>query len=301
MGGTDLAADPDQQALDDLIERALAEDIGAGDVTVEATIPKTLRFRGVMAARQDMVVAGLDFARQVFARLVPDLQWFPQSTDGAKVGEGAVLAELEGPAGPLLTAERTALNLMQHLSGIATLTRSYVDRLAGSKATLLDTRKTIPGLRRLEKYATRMGGAKNHRMGLYDAVLIKDNHIAVYAAPQGAQSDKNLAGRNSAVMEVVRRARMSTQAQIEVECDTLAQVDEAVAAGADMILLDNMKPDTLREAVKRIAGRAKTEASGGVTLETIRAIAETGVDFISVGRLTQSAPAVDIGLDWAEA
>jgi nicotinate-nucleotide pyrophosphorylase (carboxylating) len=287
-----LAADPDQQALDDLIERALAEDIGDGDVTVAATIPKTLRFRGVMAARQDMVVAGLDFARQVFARLVADLKWSARSVDGTKVGAGAVLAELEGDAGSLLTAERTALNLMQHLSGVATLTRSYVDRLAGTGATLLDTRKTIPGLRRLEKYATRMGGARNHRMGLYDAVLIKDNHIAVYAAPQGAAT-----GKNSAVMEVVRRARLSTKAEIEVECDTLEQVDEAVAAGADMILLDNMDLATLREAVKMAAGRVPLEASGGVNLETIRGIAETGVDFISVGRITQSSPAVDIGLD----
>jgi nicotinate-nucleotide pyrophosphorylase (carboxylating) len=193
------------------------------------------------------------------------------------------LAEMEGPARGLLTAERTALNLLQLLSGIATLTSQYVERIRGTGCTLLDTRKTIPGLRRLSKYATRCGGAANHRMGLYDGVLIKDNHIAVCGG----------------VGEAVRRAKAQGRPNIEAECDTLDQVAEAVEAGADIVLLDNMGPDILRRAVAIVAGRAKTEASGGVTLDTIRAIAETGVDFVSVGRITQSAPAVDIGLDWS--
>jgi nicotinate-nucleotide pyrophosphorylase (carboxylating) len=193
-----------------------------------------------------------------------------------------VITLLEGPAAGLLTAERTALNLLQHLSGIATLTRRYADAIAQSKAILLDTRKTIPGLRQLAKYATKLGGAQNHRMGLYDGVLIKDNHIAVCGG----------------VTQAVERAKAATDLTVEVECDRLDQVADAVAAGADIILLDNMTTAQLREAVTLIAGRSKTEASGGVTLDSIAGIAATGVDFISVGRLTQSAPAVDIGLDW---
>ncbi len=272
-----------EAAVTRLIADALAEDVGPGDVTSQSVIPADLRFSGVMAAREDMVVAGMPFAKLVFDVVVPDAVFTPLVKDGDKIGPGAILARMEGPARGLLTAERTALNLLQHLSGIATLTRTYVDAIQGTGATLLDTRKTIPGLRQVAKYATRMGGAKNHRMGLYDGVLIKDNHIAVCGS----------------VGEAVRRAQLAKTGNVEVETDTLEQVAEAVAAGADIILLDNMTPATLRQAVAIVAGRAKTEASGGVTLESIRAIAETGVDYISVGRLTQSARAVDIGLDWA--
>ncbi len=272
-------------SLHRLIDIALAEDIGAGDVTSTAVIPADLVFRGAMVAREPMVVAGLPFAAEVFRKVVPAARFEPSAADGERLPAGAVLARLEGPAQGLLTAERTALNLLQHLSGIATLTRRYVDAIAGTGAQLLDTRKTIPGLRLAAKYATRMGGARNHRMGLYDGVLIKDNHIAVCGS----------------LGEAVRRAKVVQGVKIEVECDTLQQVAEAVEAKADIILLDNMGPELLARAVKLIDGKAKSEASGGVTLESIRAIAESGVDFISVGRLTQSAPAVDIGLDWSAA
>ncbi|WP_096702496.1 carboxylating nicotinate-nucleotide diphosphorylase [Magnetospirillum sp. 15-1] len=272
-----------------VILAALAEDTGADkggegeDITSASVIPADLRFKGVMAARHTMVIAGMPVAEEVFRLVVPEARFTALVADGDKVEAGTVLAEMEGPARGLLTAERTALNLLQLLSGIATLTRQYVERIDGTGCTLLDTRKTIPGLRRLSKYATRCGGAANHRMGLYDGVLIKDNHIAVCGS----------------VAEAVRRAKAQGRPNIEAECDTLDQVAEAVAAGADIVLLDNMAPDILRRAVAIVAGRAKTEASGGVTLDTIRAIAETGVDFVSVGRITQSAPAVDIGLDWS--
>ena len=271
-----------------VISAALAEDVGGSDwtrhdITSAAVIPAELRFKGVMAARHAMVVSGLPVAAEAFHLVVPEARFFARVGDGDRVPPGTVLAEIEGPARGLLTAERTALNLLQLMSGIATLTRQYAECIEGTGCTLLDTRKTIPGLRKLSKYATRCGGAKNHRMGLYDGVLIKDNHIAVCGG----------------VAEAVRRARDAKLPNIEVECDTIEQVEQAVAAGADIVLLDNMGPDTLRRAVKLVAGRAKTEASGGVTLETIRAIAETGVDFVSVGRITQSAPAADIGLDWS--
>ncbi|HMA51945.1 MAG TPA: carboxylating nicotinate-nucleotide diphosphorylase [Magnetospirillaceae bacterium] len=271
-----------QAAADRVIDAALAEDVGAGDVTSQAVIPADLEFHGVMAAREKMVLAGLPLVAEVFHRVVPEAKVTFQCADGGTVEAGAVIALLDGPAAGLLTAERTALNLLQHLSGIATLTRRYADSIAQSKAVLLDTRKTVPGLRQLAKYATRLGGAQNHRMGLYDGVLIKDNHIAVCGS----------------VKEAVARAKATTTLPVEVECDRLDQVADAVEAGADIILLDNMTTAQLREAVGLIAGRAKTEASGGVTLETISGIAATGVDYISVGRLTQSAPAVDIGLDW---
>ena len=271
-----------QAAADRLIEAALAEDIGAGDITGSAVIPADVQFHGVMAAREKMVVAGLPLVAEVFRRVVPEAKVTFQCADGGTVEAGAVITLLDGPAAGLLTAERTALNLLQHLSGIATLTRRYADAIAQSKAILLDTRKTVPGLRQLAKYATRLGGAQNHRMGLYDGVLIKDNHIAVCGG----------------VRPAVARAKAATTLPVEVECDRLDQVADAVEAGADIILLDNMTNAQLREAVALIAGRAKTEASGGVTLETIAGIAATGVDYISVGRLTQSAPAVDIGLDW---
>jgi nicotinate-nucleotide pyrophosphorylase (carboxylating) len=282
--------------LDDarrVIAASLAEDVGAadfahadlhsGDVTSATVIPAELRFKGVMAARHPMVVAGLPVAAEAFRMVVPEARFFARAADGDRVVAGTVLAEIEGPARGLLTAERTALNLLQLLSGIATLAAEYVEAIRGTGCTLLDTRKTIPGLRRLSKYATRCGGAKNHRMGLHDGVLIKDNHIAVCGS----------------VAEAVRRAKAANLPNIEVECDTLEQVREAVEAGADIVLLDNMGPETLRQAVALVAKRCKTEASGGVRLDTIRAIAETGVDFVSVGRITQSAPAADIGLDWS--
>lgn len=265
------------------IQAGLDEDVGAGDITSATVIPADLRFTGVMQARHAMVVSGLAVAAEAFRMVVPEARFAAKVADGQAVAAGTVLAEIEGPARGMLTAERTALNMLQLLSGIATLTRQYADRIKGTGCTLLDTRKTIPGLRKLSKYATRCGGAQNHRMGLYDGVLIKDNHIAVCGGVGAA----------------VRAAVLADLPMIEAECDTLAQVAEAVEAGAHIVLLDNMTPDLLRQAVALVAKRCKTEASGGVTLETIRAIAETGVDYVSVGRITQSAPAVDIGLDWS--
>lgn len=271
-----------------VIQAALDEDTGGlglekGDITSATVIPADLRFKGVMQARHPMVVSGLPVAAEAFRMVIPEARFAAKAADGQMVAAGTVLAEIEGPARGLLTAERTALNLLQLMSGIATLTRQYADKIAGTGCTLLDTRKTIPGLRKLSKYATLCGGAKNHRMGLYDGVLIKDNHIAVCGGVGAA----------------VRAAKDAGLPNVEAECDTLEQVAEAVEAGADIVLLDNMGPDLLRRAVALVAGRAKTEASGGVTLDTIRAIAETGVDYVSVGRITQSAPAVDIGLDWS--
>jgi len=230
-----------------------------------------------------VVVVGLDIAAAFFRALDPQVRFEQLAGDGDAVAAGAVLMRLEGSARALLAAERSALNTLQHLSGIATLTRRYAEAIAGTGATLLDTRKTVPGLRVLEKYAARMGGAENHRMRLDDGVLIKDNHVAVCGG----------------VVEAVRRAReANTGLPVQVEVDRIEQIEAALAAGADRLLLDNMPPPLLREAVELVRGRVPLEASGGVTLETIRAIAETGVDYISVGRITQSAPAVDIGLDY---
>ncbi len=285
----DLAPPLDAVEMARAIETALAEDLGrvdaSADITSTSVIPADVRFNGVMRARELMVVAGLPIAERVFARLDSAIVFEPLVEDGAQVESDTVIARISGPARALLAAERVALNFLQHLSGIATVTRTYVDAIAGTGCVLLDTRKTTPGLRRMEKYATRIGGARNHRMGLYDAILIKDNHLAVAGS----------------VKTAVERARAAGYTAIEVECDTLEQVREAVEAGATRVLLDNMDLPTLREAVLIVDGRAETEASGGVRLETIRAIAETGVDYISVGRITQSAPAVDIGLDWAAA
>ncbi|HEC14138.1 MAG TPA: carboxylating nicotinate-nucleotide diphosphorylase [Rhodospirillales bacterium] len=265
-----------------IIDAALAEDLGRdGDITSNAVIPEDARLDLVMAAREDIVVCGLDIAAEVFRRLAPQARIKCEIPDGTPVVAGTALMRLEGPARGLLAAERTALNLVQHLSGIATLTRTYVEAIEGTGAVLLDTRKTVPGLRDLAKYAARMGGAANHRMRLDDGVLIKDNHIAV-------------AGGAGAAM---RRAVKAGLTHIEVECDTVEQVTQALDAGAGRVLLDNMDLAALRRAVAVNAGRAKLEASGGVNLKNIRAIADTGVDFISVGRITQSAPAVDIGLD----
>jgi len=270
------------EELDAFVTSTLAEDVGSGDVTSEATIPESAHFRAAIAAREDMVVAGLPLAIALIERLAPDARVTVAHQDGEKIAKGEVIAHVEAPARALLTAERSALNILQHLSGIATNTRTYVDLIAGTGAKLLDTRKTIPGLRLVEKYAVRMGGGHNHRIGLYDAVLIKDNHIGVAGG----------------VTAAVKACRAHTDLKIQVECDTLAQVSEALAAGADSLLLDNMGPDRLCEAVALVDGRVPLEASGGVRLDTIRAIAETGVDYISVGRLTQSSPAIDIGMDF---
>ena len=268
------------------VTATLGEDLGPGcDVTSQAVIPPDARFSAMMDTRDAITVAGLDIAAAFFRRLDPEAVIEPLVEDGARVGKGTILMRINGRARALLTAERSALNTVQHLSGIATLTARYVDKIVGTGAVLLDTRKTIPGLRVLEKYATRMGGARNHRMGLWDAAMIKDNHVAVAGG----------------VAEAVRRARDAGVAQIIVEIDHIDQIEPALAAGATRLLLDNMAPSMLRGAVTLVGGRVPTEASGGVTLETIRAIAETGVDFISVGRLTQSAPAADIGLDFAVA
>ena len=272
--------------VDAFVRSVLAEDLGGKtDVTSEAVIPAEARFTGVMRTRDAIVIAGLEIAEAFFRALDPDVAVERLAADGNKVAKGAGLIRLEGAARAMLTAERAALNTVQHLSGIATLTRAYVDRIAGTGATLLDTRKTIPGLRVLEKYATRMGGAKNHRMSLWDAAMIKDNHVAAAGG----------------VGEAVARAKAAGIAEIIVEVDRVDQIEPALAAGATRLLLDNMSPATLRGAVTLVGGRVPTEASGGVTLETIRAIAETGVTYISVGRITQSAPAADIGLDFAAA
>jgi nicotinate-nucleotide pyrophosphorylase (carboxylating) len=273
--------------IDGFIAATLAEDLGIGlpggghDVTSESVIGASDRFAGVMDSRDAITVAGLPIAAAFFRALDPAMQIEILAEEGQQIAPGTDLMRLSGNARAMLTAERSALNTVQHLSGIATMTRQYVDAMAG-KATLLDTRKTIPGLRHLEKYATRMGGAKNHRMGLWDAAMIKDNHVLV-------------AGN---VGEAVRRARAAGVKTIICEVDRLDQIEPALAAGANHLLLDNMPPNTLREAVALVAGRVPCEASGGVNLDTIAAIAASGVDFVSVGRLTQSAPAVDIGLDF---
>jgi nicotinate-nucleotide pyrophosphorylase (carboxylating) len=271
--------------IDAFVTSVLAEDLGdGGDVTSSATIAADARFRAEMNCRQRMVVAGLELAAAFFRALDADVEIELLAADGDLVVHGTTLMRLTGNARAMLAAERSALNTLQHLSGIATLTRQYVDAIAGTGAALLDTRKTLPGLRILDKYAARMGGAHNHRMRLDDGVLIKDNHVAVAGG----------------VAEAVRRARdAGTDLQVQVEVDRIEQIEPALAAGADRLLLDNMDPPMLREAVALVARRVPLEASGGVTLETIRFLAETGVDYISVGRITQSAPAVDIGLDYA--
>ena len=270
--------------LDAFVRATLAEDLGdGGDITSMATIPAEARFGGTMDSRDAITVAGLPIAERFFRALEPAMEIEILVEEGAEVASGSDLMRLSGNARAMLTAERSALNTVQHLSGIATMTRQYVDALAGTGATLLDTRKTIPGLRVLEKYATRMGGATNHRMGLWDAAMIKDNHVAVAGS----------------VEEAVRRAVAAGIASIIVEVDRVAQVEPALNAGATHLLLDNMALAELRECVALVGGKVPTEASGGVRLDTIRAIGETGVTYVSVGRLTQSAPAADIGLDFA--
>ena len=275
---------PQDFDLDEFVSRTFAEDLGTGgDVTSKATIPADARFTAQMNARVWIAVAGLEIAAAFFRKLDPEARIEQLVSDGDCVEPRTPLMRLEGNARALLTAERSALNTLQHLSGVATLTRQYVDTIAGTGTVVLDTRKTVPGLRVLEKYAARMGGAQNHRMRLDDGVLIKDNHVAVCGG----------------VAEAVRRAKSAkTGLQVQVEIDRIDQIEPALSAGADRLLLDNMPAHILREAVALVRKRVPLEASGGVTLETIREVAETGVDYISVGRITQSAPAVDIGLDY---
>ncbi len=276
--------------LDRFLRETLAEDLGVGlegggaDVTSQSVIPADARFAGVMDSRDPIVVAGLPLAEAFFRHLDPECSVEALVSDGDAVAAGTDLMRLKGNARALLTAERSALNIVQHLSGIATMARDYVDamRKGSATCTLLDTRKTLPGLRVLEKYATRQGGAQNHRMGLWDAAMIKDNHVAVAGS----------------VGEAVRRARDAGVKPIICEVDRLDQIEPAIEAGAHHLLLDNMSPDVLREAVAMVAGRTATEASGGINLDTIAAKAASGVDYCSVGRLTQSAPAADVGLDF---
>jgi len=267
-----------------LVEAALAEDIGGGDATTLALVPEGAVATAAMVAREPLVMAGADLALAAFQQVDERVESGVEIFDGQQAALGQALLRVQGPARALLTAERTALNFIQRLAGVATRTAQYVEAVAGTGATILDTRKTTPGWRALEKYAVACGGGTNHRVGLYDQVMIKDNHLAA------------LDGDIARAVAVAREA--SPGLKIEVEADTVEQAAAAAAAGADMILLDNMSSDELRDAVGQIGGRAKTEASGGVTLETVRDIAGTGVDFISVGALTHSAPSVDIGLDF---
>jgi nicotinate-nucleotide pyrophosphorylase (carboxylating) len=272
---------------DTILDLALREDIGGGDVTSAATVPASLRARGTLLAKAPGVISGLDVAREVFRRVDPAIDFTPLVADGDRVSARTPIATVAGPARSILAGERVALNLLQRLSGVATVTSRYVDAVAGTGARVVDTRKTTPGLRELEKAAVRHGGGHNHRFGLTDGVLIKDNHLAAVGGPD----------RVARAVAMARAAAPHTL-RIEVEVTTLEELSQALAAGADIVMLDNMDLPSMREAVKRTAGRALLEASGGVTLETIRAIAETGVDLISVGALTHSAPALDISLDF---
>jgi len=270
------------------VQSALAEDIGSGDATTLATVPANAQAVAIMRARKPLTVCGLAFAETAFRELSRSVKITRVAADGQRIKRGGALLRISGPARALLSAERVALNFVQRLSGVATLTAEFVEAIRGTRAKILDTRKTTPGLRQFEKYAVACGGGRNHRIGLYDMVLIKDNHLAALrdATP-------------NAIAAAVRCARKKfPRLKVEVEADTLKQVEQAVAAGADFILLDNMSAAQLRQAVRIVVRYAKTEASGGVNLKTVRAIAKTGVDFISVGALTHSAPAVDIGLDF---
>ncbi len=271
--------------IDRAVEAALAEDLGlAGDVTTDACIPAETRAKAVLATRKPGVIAGLAVAEAAFRHLDPDVTFTVEIPDGSTAKPKAVIAHIEGRARALLTAERVALNFMGRMSGIATLTRAYADAISGTKAHIIDTRKTTPGLRAFEKYAVRAGGGMNHRVGLFDAVLIKDNHIVA-------------AGGVASAIEAAR-ARVGHMVKIEIEVDTLDQLREVLGHKVDAVLLDNMSPAQLKQAVGIVGGRVLTEASGGVTLETVRAIAESGVDLISSGALTHSAPVLDLGLDF---
>jgi nicotinate-nucleotide pyrophosphorylase (carboxylating) len=278
------------ELIQNLVRSALAEDVGAGDITTESAVPAELRAKAVILAKEPCVVAGLPLVVAVFAELDSKLKVALPVTDGEIVEAGQVVCRLDGPARAILTGERTALNFVQRLSGIATLARQFVDAVAGTKATILDTRKTTPTLRALEKYAVAAGGATNHRMGLYDAVMIKDNHRVLLAR----------LGPGAIPAAVAEARRRAPRIPVVIEADTLADVETALAAGSDHILLDNMTTDELRAAVKLVAGRAKTEASGGVRLANAREIALTGVDFISVGALTHSGRAMDFSLEILE-
>lgn len=270
------------------VQLALTEDIGPGDATTLATVGEHAQAAAFMSAREPIVVAGLEFAIAAFQALSPDIDYVEQCADGASLPPGASLLNVRGPARAILSAERVALNFVQRLSGIATVTKRFVDMVAGTRARILDTRKTTPGWRRFEKYAVACGGGTNNRFGLFDMILIKDNHLAAL------RSEKP-----NAIEAAISRARAQyPNLKVEVEADNLEQVQQALAAGADIVLLDNMSLEQLRAAVALAKGAVKLEASGGVNLETVRAIAETGVDFISVGALTHSARAVDIGLDF---
>jgi nicotinate-nucleotide pyrophosphorylase (carboxylating) len=266
----------------DLIERALAEDVGGGDLTSAAVVPEGARARGLAIAKADGVVAGVDVAAAVFAALHRDLALDRRAADGDRVAPGAELFAVEGDARAILAGERVALNLLARLSGVATLTARYVAAVEGTGARILDTRKTTPGMRALEKAAVVAGGGTSHRLGLYDAILVKENHVRV-AGGVGEAARRALTGAPDGVA-------------VEIEVETLDELDAALDAGVERVLLDNMGPDALRAAVARTAGRAELEASGGVTLETVRRVAETGVDFVSVGALTHSAPALDVSL-----
>jgi nicotinate-nucleotide pyrophosphorylase (carboxylating) len=271
-----------------LVQPALAEDVGSGDITTQATVPSSARAKAVMIAREPLVVAGLPVAEAVFRELSTAVDVGLSAKEGDRVKAGQPLLQVSGPAQPILTGERVALNFIQRLSGVATFTCQFVDAVQGTRAKILDTRKTTPGLRRLEKYAVTCGGGCNHRQGLYDNVLIKDNHLAVL------QNEKP-----NPVAAAVRRARERCAGfRIEVEADTLEQVEQALEAGADILLLDNMNLVQMRVAVQLAKGRADIEASGGVNLANVRQIAETGVDYISIGAITHSARAVDIALDF---
>lgn len=278
----------DPQQVQQAVRAALAEDVGTGDATTLALVPAELQSKAVMAARESLTVCGLAFAVEAYRQLDPTVRVTLRAKDGDTLDKGGILLQVEGPSRALLTAERVSLNFLQRLSGVATIARRFVNEVAGTKAKILDTRKTLPGWRMFEKYAVACGGATNHRIGLYDMILIKDNHLV---ALRDAQPN--------AVAAAVARARAAyPQLKVEVEADNLTQVAQAVEAGADIILLDNMTNEMMREAVQSVRGRALLEASGGVNLKTVRGKAETGVDFISVGALTHSAPSVDIGLDF---
>ena len=278
------AAGLDADAVSHFVQSVLKEDLGlGGDVTTDLTIPADARLIATIQTREQIAVAGIDLAQVFFEALDPDVRVERLARDGDELQAGAPIMRVEGRARPMLSAERSALNTLQHLTGIATLTRSYANMIAGTSCILLDTRKTIPGLRAIEKYAARMGGAHNHRMRLDDGILIKDNHVAICGSIEAA----------------VRAAKAGKSAlPVQVEVDTFDQIEPALKAGADRLLFDNMSVEMLREGVALVAGRVPIEASGGVRLDTIRAIAETGVTYVSVGRITQSAPAADIGLDY---
>jgi nicotinate-nucleotide pyrophosphorylase (carboxylating) len=277
-----LTSQIDTAAIHEIVARALNEDVGSGDVTTEWTIPPNLRLQAQFVVKADGVIAGLAVAPIVFQQIDPRVQFEALVPDGAQVTLGRLVARVDGPGRAVLSGERTALNLMQRMSGIATITRQYAEAIAGTRAIILDTRKTAPGLRLLDKWAVRLGGGQNHRTGLYDMVLIKDNHIAAAGG----------------ITAAVRRVReMSTRPlAIEVEVRNVAELDEALALHLDRIMLDNMSTGQMRDAVRRVAGRTPLEASGNVSLDTVAAIAATGVDFISVGQLTHSVKALDISM-----